>query len=85
LNIEIVIPHARLCSGDSPEANDKNNVRLIQVAVIARHSRSKNGVASLACGDEAIQLRASRAKKDSCLSAPAGAQLDCFASLAMTI
>ena len=31
--------------------------------VIARHSRSKNGVASLAYGDEEIQSRAKRAKR----------------------
>jgi hypothetical protein len=60
-------------------------------AVIASHSRSKNGVASLAYG-EAIQLRAGRrAKKRAEPAATAvvlfgalRALLDCFAALAMT-
>src|SRR5688572_23375854 len=60
--------------------------------VIARRSRSKNGVASLAYGDEAIQRARSAPTKNAAIAAtsafscaPAGAQLDCFASLAMTV
>ena len=63
------------------------------VRVIARHSRSKNGVASLAYGDEAIQPRAKRAIEKRGISGRFGAfckrayrrALGCFAALAMTV
>src|SRR5688500_4205259 len=48
------------------------------ITVIASHSRSKNGVASLAYG-EAIQLRAGRrALKSAFLNGALRARLDCF-------
>src|SRR5262245_44981380 len=50
------------------EAHVRSWLREGSPGVIARHSRSKNGVASLACGDEAIQ-RARSAPKTAAVAA----------------
>ena len=50
-----------------------------ELLVIARHSRSKNGVASLAYGDEAIQRGSCRKLRRSCLRAARAAGLLRFA------
>ena len=53
-----------------------NSERAGALSVIARHTRSKNGVLVFACGDEAIQLRASAPhKKRSARWAPASPQV----------